>query len=261
MQWSFNPRSRAGSDPSGSFISSVGIHFQSTLPCGERLDSFWYSPIIPLTFNPRSRAGSDMTSFSSAFLSPLSIHAPVRGATVPSAGVLLQFHPFNPRSRAGSDTLISIRKCRPVVFQSTLPCGERLTCICTTRASVTFNPRSRAGSDLYTRSCWYYISTFNPRSRAGSDCSKQVKIIIRPSLSIHAPVRGATCVLPAPALLSWSFNPRSRAGSDPYFHGIINFPLLSIHAPVRGATRHVPRSQSRRLLSIHAPVRGATTFF
>ena len=58
-------------------------------------------------------------------------------------------------------------------------------------------------------------------------------------ISIHAPVKGATCaVFPSFETIIIYFNPRTREGCDAvvgilhYEHGVI-----SIHAPVKGATR------------------------
>ena len=77
---------------------------------------------------------------------------------------------FNPRSREGSDPA------------STGPCHP----------ARNFNPRSREGSDL---SCSYPMtnpSHFNPRSREGSDVRSGSGTFTAKSISIHAPVKGAT---------------------------------------------------------------------
>ena len=55
---------------------------------------------------------------------------------------------FNPRSRVGSDLESKRRKFKPLIFQSTLPCGERLHAVAVSFCSSYFNPRSRVGSDL-----------------------------------------------------------------------------------------------------------------
>ena len=56
-------------------------------------------------------------------------------------------------------------------------------------------------------------------------------------VSIHAPVRGATCAVFAGNNLLW----------------------VSIHAPVRGATPQLAEEHVKLMVSIHAPVRGATS--
>jgi len=58
---SFNPRSRAGSDPLSSLLRFSIWMFQSTLPRGERPDDKIGPKSMANGFNPRSRAGSDLT--------------------------------------------------------------------------------------------------------------------------------------------------------------------------------------------------------
>ena len=143
----FNPRSRAGSDIISGHRSTGSMHFQSTLPCGERHSR--HDIQFPRhAFNPRSRAGSDakgsstdnkISGFQSTLpcgerpdkdkiyerLRDLSIHAPVRGATRFTRTATEISDPFNPRSRAGSD----------------------ITSWVSSIKHLSFNPRSRAGSD------------------------------------------------------------------------------------------------------------------
>ena len=54
-----------------------------------------------------------------------------------------------------------------------------------------FNPRSREGSDLITGETIIEPDDFNPRSREGSDIFRNL-YIFQLSISIHAPVKGAT---------------------------------------------------------------------
>ena len=77
---------------------------------------------------------------------------------------------FNPRSREGSDYMRS-----------------RLVIV-----TFDFNPRSREGSDVYHHAVDGYRSDFNPRSREGSDVTG-VSAGTATIISIHAPVKGATC--------------------------------------------------------------------
>ena len=78
-------------------------------------------------------------------------------------------------------------------------------------------------------------------------------------ISIHAPVKGATCeTRPVPADED-HFNPRSREGSDSPLQGVLRVNGISIHAPVKGATAILfPTMALPRKISIHAPVKGAT---
>ena len=98
----FNPRSREGSDRANIGSNTRRTEFQSTLPRGERRDCFDWEILLG-NFNPRSREGSD----------------------VDAAAVRLHFAYFNPRSREGSDDLTCNKPPFWIIFQSTLPRGER----------------------------------------------------------------------------------------------------------------------------------------
>ena len=63
-----------------------------------------------------------------------------------------------------------------------------------------FNPRSREGSDLYSSTAPVRLFYFNPRSREGSDDHRQHRQRTGP-ISIHAPVKGATCEVTGHAFL------------------------------------------------------------
>ena len=126
-----------------------------------------------------------------------------------------------------------------------------------------------------------FMRYFNPRSREGSDPTA-VFLLHFPSISIHAPARGATAGLTATQNLSQDFNPRSREGSDTVCSPFVissqyfnprsregsDLPswciwsmasIISIHAPARGATKvTVHFNQNHSNISIHAPARGAT---
>ena len=119
----FNPRSHKGSDTQIHIvvrIAVISIHaptrgatvfcknyspqvlFQSTLPQGERrlpnpLKQRWFRD-----FNPRSHKGSDLWNMPGVSNRQISIHAPTRGATLMVLCSILQ-----------------------IIFQSTLPQGER----------------------------------------------------------------------------------------------------------------------------------------
>ena len=131
----------------------------------------WYNLAVRRSFNPRSHAGSDSSIVSSyptarACFNPRS-HA---GSDRPRWALARSFYRFNPRSHAGSDRIFCLESRQPVVFQSTLPRGERLLTMPMGTWQVGFNPRSHAGSDYIHRWIFYY----------------------RKRVSIHAPTRGAT---------------------------------------------------------------------
>ena len=148
-----------------------------------------------------------------------------------------------------------------MIFQSTLP------------------RRERRGYE------YSYIpaSYFNPRSREGSDAENITNADNNVRISIHAPAKGATCLLNVqiPCYLvfqstlprrerQWTdiifrrmskyFNPRSREGSDNkvLLKGAIQ--NISIHAPAKGATLRHRSMLDCMVISIHAPAKGATTF-
>ena len=99
---------------------------------------------------------------------------------------------------------------------------------------------------------------FNSRSREGSDLSK-VDGKFLPSVSIHAPVKGATLKEVIIGRVCASFNSRSREGSDLFTKPVNLFASrVSIHAPVKGATIIRSLSACETSVSIHAPVKGAT---
>ncbi len=93
--------------------------------------------------------------------------------------------------------------------------------------------------------------------RGATRCKKQHYGI--GSVSIHAPVRGATGHIKPPARIPACFNPRARAGRDPCRLSLSQYRFpVSIHAPVRGATDRRAGARDPGPVSIHAPVRGAT---
>ena len=104
------------------------------------------------------------------------------------------------------------------------------------RRSRCFNSRSREGSDtLYVEYVSIYLS-FNSRSREGSDKDALLAEERPPTVSIHAPVKGATG--------DTTDNDDTRS--------------VSIHAPVKGATYMGMDWITVSRVSIHAPVKGAT---
>ena len=78
------------------------------------------------------------------------------------------------------------------------------------------------------------------------------------TISIHAPVKGATSQLNIDWVVSGNFNPRSREGSDNFRSIFCYLIIISIHAPVKGATYKKMLEEQYGRISIHAPVKGAT---
>ena len=119
--------------------------FQSTHPCGVR-PPFFTILSEPLPFQSTHPCGVRRRSLMFEYLTHVSIHAPVWGATyvvrqvtkmldvsihAPVWGATRQdnkntaIHCFNPRTRVGCDVLLTINMVS-VWFQSTHPCGVRL---------------------------------------------------------------------------------------------------------------------------------------
>ena len=76
-----------------------------------------------------------------------------------------------------------------------------------------FNPRPREGSDGDSPQEMAREIHFNPRPREGSDLGYPY-LILSSSISIHAPVKGATRSKSLYAAATPNFNPRPREGSD-----------------------------------------------
>ena len=159
----------------------------------------------------------------------VSIHAPMKGAT-DSSGATCR-HGFNPRAHEGRDV-------------SNAPA----------RGWSSFNPRAHEGATLRERGWVHEMFQSAPMKGATRSLGREgvgVGLVsihahegrdrardgdIRSSVSIHAPMKGAT-------------SPRE-----------IWRPLrsVSIHAPMKGATRRSTRNRDRpRHVSIHAPMKGA----
>ncbi len=204
--------------------------FRSTLPCGERPLPMPPKPHFA-GFDPRSRAGSDGGVESRhAGLNVVSIHAPVRGATrlqdcrlgrqtvsihAPVRGATISsftaplHHLVSIHAPVRGATRRDRHRSKTRTFRSTLPCGER-----------------QAYPD-----CHRHHGQF----RSTLPCGERRRSMVRPfdrGVSIHAPVRGATCASIAPPDPPHSFDPRSRAGSDGasliHCHGRRNPPVSAI---------------------------------
>ena len=101
------------------------------------------------------------------------------------------------------------------------------------------------------------------------------------TISIHAPTKGATLLLPPALLLQafqstlprrerpftsgnpfklTNFNPRSHEGSDSWKLISSGDPAISIHAPTKGATETTLSTLRLSVISIHAPTKGATRY-
>ena len=165
---------------------------------------------------------------------PVSIHAPIWGATLPGRLYISDTH------------IVSIHA---PVWGATSAGGVRRNATC-------FNPRARMGRDRSLSEWQQHDYCFNPRARMGRD-NRQTAHIRVYVVSIHAPVWGATSGNCAPHrsqvfqstrpygarrpaflihALQPCFNPRARMGRDGLLRHVLRVDGVSIHAPVWGAT-------------------------
>ena len=143
----------------------------------------------------------------------VSIHAPVWGATNETPARPLPHYGFNPRTRVGCDHKLVALPHRKR-FQSTHPCGVRQLYRKTKSQNASFNPRTRVGCDTLCTSALADKAWFQSTHPCGVRLRQSSGASQGKSVSIHAPVWGATV---------------NRADR---FLGL----PVSIHAPVWGAT-------------------------
>ena len=143
----FNPRSRVGSDPCACTLTCARYNFNPRSRVGSDLRLL--QTLNPLRdFNPRSRVGSDRQLW-------LRLHGAEN---------------FNPRSRVGSDGLNTTNTQRNMIFQSTLPRGERrvTATACSDRLAISIHAPAWGATMIRTLLVHWSI------------------------ISIHAPAWGAT---------------------------------------------------------------------
>ena len=167
---------------------------------------------------------------------------------------------FNPRARTGRDHA-PVRHCdrSSTGFNPRARTGRDMRRKTLRRSSTRFNPRARTGRDNSIRQHHRPSDRFNPRARTGRDRMSARDVSRRSSsVSIHAPVRGATCVRDA-ASTSMRFNPRARTGRDEK-RNAVHPSVIAFQSTRPYGARQVIQAVCSDLhdVSIHAPVRGAT---
>ena len=167
--------------------------------------------IFWVCFNPRTRVGCDLTAFSLVSNFGVSIHAPVWGATDRADAVILA-----------------------MMFQSTHPCGVRLSSMYLTRRDLSFNPRTRVGCDLLLASC-----LASAKFQSTHPCGVRLRWTL-------------LCIVPV------CFNPRTRVGCDLMMMKRLMRGLFQSTHP-GGVRQPKPKPCKQCGVSIHAPVWGATT--
>ena len=146
----------------------------------------------------------------------VSIHAPLRGATIPVPGSSPILSSFNPRTPAGCDERMGAAG--RMAFGVSIHAPLRGATDIATTPTDSFNGVSihapLRGATLTTNHVTLVPAGFNPRTPAGCDAPVADQLVLHSGVSIHAPLRGATrsrrIVLP----LLRSFNPRTPAGCD-----------------------------------------------
>ena len=146
---SFNPRARTGRDMLYALAICLVDSFNPRARTG-RDAKFYILSTIPTCFNPRARTGRDKIFWAGLYLktvfqstrphgarlfcamcgiipTPVSIHAPARGATGQDCWTDQSDDSFNPRARTGRDYAARSRAAPHNAFQSTRPHGARLS--------------------------------------------------------------------------------------------------------------------------------------
>jgi len=109
----------------------------------------FFQLLAVLCFNPRSRMGSDIKSSTRTARLYVSIHAPAWGATSDTIRAL-NYILFQSTLPHGERPFVNPHCSHLSGFQSTLPHGERQIKGIGMIDEFSFNPRSRMGSDLFS---------------------------------------------------------------------------------------------------------------
>jgi len=168
--------------------------FQSTHPHGVR--PLPREAITSFTcFNPRTRTGCDWVTRDPCIITPVSIHAPARGATrlESRASALREFqstHPHGVRHPV-PDVLLFLSRC--------------------------FNPRTRTGCDPRKKTKYIQVYIVSIHAPARGATRHPYRLYPHFGVSIHAPARGATGLSITGCVGLIRFNPRTRTGCDSHY--------------------------------------------
>ena len=171
---------------------------------------------------------------------PVSIHAPVKGAT---AGLM-------------ADRKLGDK------FQFTPPRRGRRATVSVASTCPSFNSRPREGGDRRRNLRPHRArSRFNSRPREGGDDDGFHAAALGIDVSIHAPAKGGDMDAGRGRGRDQCFNSRPREGGDlRHCRNTRWISSVSIHAPAKGATSAQRNHRCQRTVSIHAPAKGATVF-
>jgi len=214
---------------------------------------------------------------------PVSIHAPARGATwaIFTTSPMAKFqstHPHGVRRR-----MLGYSKCNSCSFnpRTRTGCDCRMATAKRHRGRVSIHAPARGATisaSLISKVSW--VSIHAPARGATEEGSKLMGVS---QVSIHAPARGATDDVQTNLHLPSSFNPRTRTGCDRHFQivGLFDRPFQSTHPHgVRRVWEWVEYTRQAfqsthphgvrlpavtaectySVVSIHAPARGATLY-
>ena len=186
-------------------------------------------------FNSRPSARGDVETDTIVAQWFISIHAPPRGATKTSTGLIIQSKfQFTPL-REGRQN-IGVKPSVPNFISIHAP------------------PRG-ATEQRRTRAAMTTISIHAPPRGATREIHQRLGTL---PISIHAPPRGATGgIADGRPIRTFQFTPLREGRLIPYLYEELDIDI-SIHAPPRGATFLCRWHRQGQHISIHAPPRGAT---
>ena len=166
--------------------------FQFTLPCGERLLKN-YIPLKVFLFQFTLPCGERLWLICLFYLILfISIHAPVWGATLDTYLYFFHRNDFNSRSRVGSDKRQLKRNWKTIYFNSRSRVGSDTQVSRKKSSTWNFNSRSRVGSDILKLLLLVSVIEFQFTLPCGERLTTIAWWSGFLSISIHAPVWGAT---------------------------------------------------------------------
>ena len=145
-----------------------------------------------------------------------------------------------------------------LLFQSTLPRGERPTTERARQQLDNFNPRSHEGSDARKPTDKQLFKIFQSTLPRGERQKPKLRYRALKGFQSTLPRGERPCRSQEEVPRMVYFNPRSHEGSDGAVKRCVLPDEISIHAPTRGATLLPMFDNISDDISIHAPTRGAT---
>ena len=166
--------------------------FQSTLPRGERPVDFLVKYVKPEVSIHAPAGGATKLYVDGPYSILVSIHAPAGGATIQEPAHLWSGAGFNPRSRGGSDPRPRPPTKKNILFQSTLPRGERQSPFWFLINLKLVSIHAPAGGATSNAKGVFTIGEVSIHAPAGGATSFSEIVDTIQSVSIHAPAGGAT---------------------------------------------------------------------